>query len=364
MQDESLAARGGPESTLNTRKEFGFAIGFSILAVIGAALYGFFEHGASTALSFALIAVILGVMELSLSFDNAVVNASVLQNMNATWQRRFLTWGIFIAVFGMRFLFPIIIVAVVAGLGFFEVAQLAFTNPEAYARALEQAHVPINAFGGCFLLLVFLKYLIDPEKDTHWLVPIERGLARIGRLDTIQVFITGVVLLLGVHFLVDRPEQFTALMAGLIGILVYVLMDALGGLFDVDNLAEQAGRAGLVSFLYLEILDASFSLDGVIGAFAITQEIVVIAAGLSIGAVFVRSITLMLVHQGTLQAYRYLEHGAHYGIGALAVIMLLSMNRNVHIPELVTGLIGVAFIALAIWSSLVQNRREAQALKN
>ncbi|ADV67803.1 DUF475 domain-containing protein [Deinococcus maricopensis] len=342
-------------------KEFGFAGIVTVICLVVAALYGLRTGGVSQALSYFLIAAILGVMELSLSFDNAVVNATVLRNMSEVWQRRFLTWGILIAVFGMRFLFPIVIVAVVAGLGFGEVINLAFTNPPAYAHHLEEAHIPISAFGGAFLMLVFLKYLIDPDKDTHWLAPIERRLSKLGRLDTIQVFITGVLLLLLVHFAVPSAEKFSALLAGVIGILTYVLVDALGGLFDADNLAADAAKAGAISFLYLEVLDASFSLDGVIGAFAITQDIVVIAAGLTIGAVFVRSITLMLVHRGTLQAYRYLEHGAHYGIGALAIIMLLSMNPNVHIPEVVTGLIGVGFIVLSIWSSLRYNRLNAHA---
>ncbi|GEM46631.1 DUF475 domain-containing protein [Deinococcus cellulosilyticus] len=332
-------------------KEFGFAFLVTLICLAGAFVYGLQTGGMGTAGSFLLIAVILGVMEVSLSFDNAVVNASVLRNMSEVWQRRFLTWGILIAVFGMRFVFPILIVAVVANLGFIEVARLAFSDPEAYARHLTQAEVPISAFGGTFLLLVFLKYLMDPEKEIHWLTFIERPLAKIGRLDTIQVFLTGVLLLVLVNYTVAGEEKLTALIAGVVGILTYIFIDALGGLFDADDMAAKAGAAGLTAFIYLEVLDASFSLDGVIGAFAITREVVVIAAGLCIGAVFVRSLTLMLVKKGTLQQYVFLEHGAHYGIGALAIIMLLGMNENIHIPELVTGLIGVGFIvASVLWS--------------
>lgn len=169
----------------------------------------------------------------------------------------------------------------------------------------------------------------------------------------------GALLLILTHLFVAPAEQFQALTAGLVGLLVYLVMDAIGNLFETDNLATKAGAAGLASFLYLEILDASFSLDGVIGAFALTKDIVLIAAGLTIGAIFVRSLTVMMVKKGTLEAYRFLEHGAHYGIGALAVIMLLSMNRDIHIPEVVTGLIGAGFIVLAVWASLVANRRES-----
>ncbi|MFN8508956.1 MAG: DUF475 domain-containing protein [Deinococcaceae bacterium] len=339
-------------------REFGFSIGLSILCLIGAFAFGISHGDLNLALKFLFIALILGVMEVSLSFDNAVVNASVLKNMSPVWQQRFLTWGIFIAVFGMRFIFPILIVSLVSGLGFGEVLNLALNNGEKYGEYLEKSEVAISAFGGTFLSLVFFHYLLDPEKDVHWFGWLEERLAAIGKLETVQVLITGVLLLLCVHFLVPEHEQYTALLAGVVGILTYIFVDGLGGLFDTDKLTTGAASAGLASFIYLEVLDASFSLDGVIGAFAITKEVVIIAAGLTIGAAFVRSLTLLLVHQGTLAQYRYLEHGAHYGIGALAAIMLLSMG-GLHIPEMVTGLIGVAFIGASIYASLLYNKRQA-----
>ncbi|MDV6375263.1 DUF475 domain-containing protein [Deinococcus sp. ZS9-10] len=340
------------------QREFGFAFGVTIVALILTFWYGFNTGGLAVALNFLVIAVVLGVMEVSLSFDNAVVNASVLKNMTEKWQRRFLIWGILIAVVGMRLVFPIAIVAITAGLGFGEVASLALNDSAKYGEYLEKAEVVISAFGGIFLLMVALNYLMDPEKDEHWLAGFERRLAGLGKLDTIQALIAGVVLLSITHFFVAPAEQLAAVTAGMVGLLVYLAMNAIGGLFDPNDMAAKAGAAGLTAFLYLEVLDASFSLDGVIGAFAVTKEIVIISAGLAIGAVFVRSLTLFLVHQGTLAQYRFLEHGAHYGILALAIIMLSSTNRNVHIPELVTGLIGVAFIGASIWSSVRANKRE------
>lgn len=116
-------------------------------------------------------------------------------------------------------------------------------------------------------------------------------------------------------------------------------------------------RGGIGGFLYLEVLDASFSFDGVIGAFAITKDVVIIMLGLAIGAMFVRSMTVFLVRKGTLDEFVYLEHGAHYAIGILAVIMLVSMKF--HIPEIFTGLIGVAFILASLWSSIRYKRRMA-----
>ena len=341
------------------RNEFGFAAGLSVVAIALAAWYGFATGGWERALSDMLLVLVLGVMELSLSFDNAVVNASVLKNMSALWQRRFLVWGILIAVVGMRLIFPIAIVALSSGLGFIEVGTLALNNPEQYALRLEESTVTISAFGGVFLLMVALNYFIDTEKDEHWLLP-ESRLAGLAQLEAVQIIIALVALLSVVFTLVPVEQRLTAMVAGVIGLLIYMGVNALGSLFNADNVAQKAGAAGFAAFMYLEVLDASFSLDGVIGAFAITKEIVIISAGLAIGAVFVRSMTLFLVHQGTLAQYRFLEHGAHYGILALSLIMLYSMSGR-HVPELVTGLIGVAFIVASVLSSMAANRREGTA---
>lgn len=343
------------------REYFTFATFVTIICLVVAAWDGYARGGSTLgALAEALtIAVLLGILEISLSFDNAVVNASVLRTMSEKWQQRFLLWGILIAVFGMRFIFPIVIVAFTAKMGMIEVVQEAFNNPEAYSKHLEKAHVAISAFGGTFLMMVFLKYFMDPEKDVHWLGQFEATLGRLGKLDTIQAVLVGILLLTLVGNFVAPAEQLQALTAGVVGLLVYLTMDAIGNYFETDNVTAKAGAAGFSAFMYLEILDASFSLDGVIGAFALTKDIVLIAAGLTIGAIFVRSLTVMMVKRGTLEAYRFLEHGAHYGIGALALIMLLSMNRNMHIPEVITGLIGAGFIAVAVAASLWVNRKES-----
>ena len=117
------------------------------------------------------------------------------------------------------------------------------------------------------------------------------------------------------------------------------------------------GKAAFFLFLYLELLDASFSFDGVIGAFAITSDPIIIAIGLGVGAMYVRSLTIYLVNKGTLANYVYLEHGAHWAIGALAVLLLVTIGH--HIPEVVTGLIGVGFIAAAFYWSVRENRRKS-----
>ncbi len=321
------------------------------VAGLGAA----FAWGGPTAL---VVAALLSVMEVSLSFDNAVVNAAVLRRMDPKWQRRFLTWGILIAVFGMRLVFPVLIVAVAAGLGVLEVAAMAVGEPARYAAHLKEAHIGIAAFGGLFLLLVFLDYVCDGAKDVHWLGWVERKLVSLGRLDAVAVALALAALLL-VQLALPEAERLTAMIAGVSGVATYIAVKGFAGLCgDPDAAVGVATRSGAAGFLYLEVLDASFSLDGVIGAFAVTTDIVVIMIGLAIGATFVRTLTVYLVRKGTLEEYRYLEHGAHWGIGALAVIMLVSMR--VDVPELLTGLIGASLIGLSLLSS-VRYRRRARA---
>jgi uncharacterized protein len=298
-----------------------------------------------------LTILLLAVLEVSLSFDNAVVNAAVLKRMPPVWQRRFLTWGILIAVFAVRLVLPVLIVSLAGGGSVLDVALLAVTDAQEYGRRLAGAHTAIASFGGIFLLMVFLHFVCDEAKDVHWLGWAERRLVSLGRMEAVEIGIAIAVLLAvpGVSFV-----------AGLLGLLCYITVKGAMGLCGDEGSAAAcvAARQGLVGFLYLEVLDASFSLDGVIGAFAITTDIVAIMAGLAIGALCVRSLTVSLVRRGPLDEYRYLEHGAHWGIGALAAIMLVGLQ--VEVPELVTGLVGVSLIGLSFLSSL-RLRRGAYA---
>ena len=310
-----------------------------------------------------VLAAMLGVMEVSLSFDNAVVNASVLKDMDTKWQQVFLTIGILIAVFGMRLLFPIVIVSVATGFGMADVATMALERPEDYANHLSASHAGIAAFGGLFLLLVFLSFLFDEGKELHWLGAAEERLASLGKLDSIAVMTALVVLFcLQMWLPLDQATRLKVVVAGLGGVILFVAVSSLDSLFESESVGEgavsTAKRNGVAGFLYLEVLDASFSFDGVIGAFAVTRDVVIIMLGLAIGAMFVRSLTVHLVRRGTLDEYVFLEHGAHYAIGALAVIMLSGII--VHVNEVVTGLIGVTFIALALVSSVRYKRREPQ----
>ncbi|MDD1475906.1 DUF475 domain-containing protein [Arthrobacter sp. H16F315] len=354
-------------------KTFGWSFAITSIALVVAFLYG-----GPQAL---ILCLILGVLEISLSFDNAVVNARILERMNPFWQKMFLSVGIIIAVFGMRILFPLLIVGVTAQLNPVEAVSLAMekgdpTVPGTYGYVLHEAHPQIAAFGGMFLLMLFLDFIMA-HREIKWIKFLEIPLARLGKLEGASL-ITGLVAL-AIAGAASGEKQGIVLLSGLLGLITYFLVNGLGNLFDVDQdgdvdaddanavvhsgptgAAKVAGKAAFMLFLYLEVIDASFSFDGVIGAFAITSDPIIIALGLGfIGAMFVRSLTVFLVRQGTLDEFEYLDHGAHWAIGALAVILLVTIV--VPINEVVTGLIGVVFIGAAFAGSIRRNRRATAA---
>ena len=353
---------------------FGVSFAVTVVSLVVAFLYG-----GPQAL---LLATILGILEVSLSFDNAVINATVLRRMSEFWQKIFLTVGILIAVFGMRLVFPLVIVWLASGLGPVAALDLALNPPPdgaayfpdgspSYETLITAAHPQIAAFGGMFLLMLFLGFVLE-EKEITWLSWLERPLERIGKLDQLEVVIATALLVLTAVYIAPDDQTSTVMIAGALGMITYIAVNGLGELFNVEHddaqagrsgpteLAKATGKAGFFLFLYLEVLDASFSFDGVIGAFAITSDPIIIALGLGfIGAMFVRSITVFLVRKGTLSEYRYLEHGAHWAIGALAFILLYSIGH--HVNEIITGLVGVALIGAAFASSIRRNRQETKA---
>jgi len=318
------------------------------------AIWGYTQGGVNHATKLFFITLLLAFMEVSFSFDNAVVNASILKTWNHYWQMIFLTVGMLIAVFGMRLLFPLLIVSYTADVSMNMVWYVAIHNPVEYSMLLTKHHGEISAFGGMFLLLVFLNFLIDNEKTLHWFHFIEKELSRLGRIHTLPTLLS-LFILLNVIFWVPEEHKFATLFAGVWGIITFLGVKILGELLETKHeekylALNNIAKGGIGAFIYLEVLDASFSFDGVIGAFAITTDIITIMVGLAIGAFFVRSMTIYLVEKGTLDDYVYLEHGAHYAIGILAILMLIGINYH-HISEVVTGLVGIIFILWSFYSS-------------
>lgn len=347
-------------------KYFKGSIIVTILGLLIAYFYSEYQLCGS-GLKSLFIVFILSVLEVSLSFDNAVVNAVKLEHMTPKWQHRFITWGILIAVFGMRLVFPILIVSTFAQVKILETARMALFEIDKYTHYLHQTHASILAFGGVFLMMLFLHYMFNEHKKIHWITALEKRLSCCGQIEGLETCICIFLIYLMQHF---QPlgHRVPVIISALCGLVLYLLVHGLSDFMQKKTQGHFEGaintsfKAGLISFIYLELLDASFSLDGVLGAFAISKDLIIIMIGLAIGAMFVRSLTIMLVEKQTLKQYIYLEHGAHWAIGTLALIMMIS--TKVEISEVVTGLLGLIFISLAFISSLIYNKRQENKEKN
>ena len=330
---------------------------FALLALAAAFFLGLQTGGTVAAgFSFLFTALMLGVLETSLSFDNAVVNARILTTMGPFWRKMYLYVGMMISVFGMRILFPLVIVWAVSSLPFGDVLAMTWQDPQKFQDILVAQHVVIAGFGGAFLWMVFAKFFFDEDKETHWIPLLEPLMSRIGRMESFPVLVT-VVITYGFYTLLPELHRAEFLVAALFGLGLYLLVAGLGSVMQSERAAVGA-VAGLGSFLFLEVQDASFSFDGVIGAFAITNNLFLIALGLGIGAFFVRSMTIKLVDDQTLGAFQYLEHGAFWAIGALATIMFLGAV-GVEIHEVLAGSVGLVLIVLSFGASVLHNRRNA-----
>lgn len=306
------------------------------------------------------LVIVLSLLEITLSADNAVVNSRVLVKMSPFWQKLFMTVGILIAVFAVRFALPIALVAAVTPLGGLEVLKLAIDDPDTYGHYLHDIAPVINGFGGIFLLLVALFFFAESGRQHFWIKWPEKLLAKLAIIPSAK-YVVALLFFVPVFFITDPADRISVLAALVAGALTFLVLHTITLFMERINkkneLKKQVGWAAFVSFMYLEVLDASFSLDGVVGAFALTSNIVIIMAGLGIGALWVRTMTIYMVRKGTLLQYRYLESGAHWAIACLSAIMFLKL-AHIELPELVVGTVGLVFIGSAVFSSIRANRMQ------
>ncbi|MCD8025118.1 MAG: DUF475 domain-containing protein [Candidatus Gastranaerophilales bacterium] len=339
-------------------KHFRESIFVTIFGFIAAWLWAANMHPGSEFKTL-FVVFFLSVLEVTLSFDNAVVNAVVLDKMTPKWQHRFLTWGILIAVFVIRFLLPVIMVSFFSGHSIVNTVKMAFEDVARYTQYLQAAHAPLVAFGGSFLLMVALAHFIGQDNRHKWIIPIETFLAKI-KVSFASPFICLFVIFVLQFFLPDEIKM-QVINSGVIGIIAFEIIHGLSSRMEEAQKKQTISNVktgGFLMFLYLETLDASFSLDGVLGSFAISKDIVIIAIGLAIGAMFVRSLTLLLVERKTLSQYVYLVSGAHFAIMMLAIIMFISIF--VEISEIITGSIGLVLVGGAFISSLIENKKDPE----
>lgn len=312
-----------------------------------------------------VLAALLGVLEIAVSFDNAIVNATVLARLGHFWQRLFLTLGIVVAAIGMRLLVPLAIVSIGAHLDPVSALRLAYSNPERYRNLLESSQPAIAAFGGAFLLMIFFGFVFE-EREAVWIRWIEQPLRRLGKLPKIGEVL---VLAFAVVAATTVPNQVAlkVVVGAICGLGSYLLVGGAGELIaaqaDADGAtrprATVVGKPAFFLFCYLELLDATFSFDSVMGAFSVTLDIAIITVGLAIGAAYIRALTVFVVRRGTLDEYRYLEHGAYYAIGMLALLLMVEVWHDV--PDVLTAGAGAAMIIAAVASSVWSKRRQERS---
>ena len=343
-------------------RDFGVAYAATVVGLTAALWLG--------GLKSATVVAMLAVLEVALSFDNAVVNATVLRRFNEYWQRLFLSVGIVIAVLGMRLLIPMVVLVAATRQSPLHVLSRSVQDPNGYAREILNVQPLVAAFGGVFLLMIFMDYFLA-EHDEQWLRWFETRVARLaGRFRSgalVAAQIGGVALFLVVAALTfGRRHQLGVPVAGAIGLVAYLAIKRLSDAAEgrSEALAEGAvgerppqGRQALMLFLYLELLDATFSFDSVMGGFSVTVDIALFTIGLGIGATYVRSLTVFLVRKKALDRYVYLEHGAYYSIGVLAVLLLIEIGKDV--PDWFASLAGTSMIVAAYVHSVVRSRGEA-----
>ena len=323
---------------------------FTVVALLLVLLDGYRLGAWSGALEALFTTAVLALLEVSLSVDNAIVNAAILKRMSPLWQKRFMTWGILTAVFGMRVVFPLVVVSLAARVTPLAALRLALFQPDHYAQLMLSSHLRLIGFGSAFLFMVFVYYFFDREKEEHWLGPFERVMSWLGRVPFLKPALFALLFSLS-SLLLAPEEQLPFLVAAICGLGAFLLLHALTSWLKVPKgTAAVSGRMSLYLFIYLELLDASFSFDGVIGGFALTHDLVILAFGLGIGAMYVRGLTIWMVRKNTLSQFKYLEHGAFYAIGVLALLMLLDLT--VPVPELMSGGVGLLILGVSLLSSL------------
>lgn len=327
-------------------KYFKYPLIFTILGFVVAFWFGYMEHGL---LANAFLALwecfILSLLEISLSFDNAVLNARIVKGMNVKWQKIFLYFGIFIAVFGMRILMPLLLVMIIVKQGFVATLMMALYTPSYYIKVLSEAQLSLNVFGASFLALVSLSFFLDKYKTEHWVKCFEKPLTRIASFPYMSALVNLCLAFISFYFY-QGTEKLSFIISFLLANLVFYIIEFLSNRLSTKN---SDNLRGWQSFLYLEILDSTFSFDGVLGAFALSHNFVIIVLGLSIGAFYVRSMTIMFVRENSLANVAFIEHGAFYAILSLAIIMYAKVN--VEIPEYIAGLCSVSFIIASLLCS-------------
>jgi len=301
-------------------------------------------------LSVILIVFGLVLFETISSIDNAIINAEVLSTMGARARRWFLIYGLFFAVFVVRGVLPWLIVWIATpGLGPIEALTATFSNDPRVLEAIEESAPILLAGGGTFLVFLFLHWLFVEPK--HFGLRGERFILRKG----VWFYAVASLVLLVIVWLTMNRDPLMAFGA-VVGSTAFFIVS---GFRMNAEAAEKQLTSGSMSdwskIFYLEIIDATFSIDGVIGAFAFTLSVPLILIGNGIGAFVVREVTIR--HVDRVKLYPFLKNGAMYSIALLGVIMLVD-SFGIHIPVWVSPLFTFAIVGFFLLKSIRSNGQE------
>lgn len=285
----------------------------------------------------------LMVLEVVQGVDNAIVNAHMLKTMSERARKWFLFWGILTAVFLVRGLLPLIIVWITTpGLSFLSATRATFGGDEVAHAAMEANSYILLVGGGMFLLLLYLHWLFLEKKDPYF-VPDKLVKPHHG----IWFFALAAILLVGILSLTrDRP---LAMLAAATGNAVFFILYGFRQLAEKQEHAiEKPGHSDLSKLLFLEVLDLSFSIDGIFGAFAFTTNVALILIGNGIGALVVRQLTIKGIDK--VGRYRWLKNGAMTSIGFLGIFMMIE-SLGAHLPQWLPTVVTMSIVGIAFWSS-------------
>ncbi len=283
------------------------------------------------------------------SIDNAIINAEVLSGMGKKARKWFLTWGIFIAVFAVRGLLPWLIVwGAVPTLGPIGAFLAAFSSDPLVQEAIESAKPVLLMAGGVFLLLLFLHWLFQEPKAFG--LPGERFFMR-----------QGVWFYAAASILICVLVWFASEVAGRLAFAVTIGSTAFFITSGFKQNAEKqetkllgSSLSDISKLLYLEIIDLTFSIDGVLGAFAFTLSVPLILIGNGLGAIVVRQITVGNIER--IKKYRFLKNGAMYSILALGTVMVCEAF-SIHLPQWLSPLSTFIIVGFFFWKSIIDVKR-------
>ena len=288
----------------------------------------------------------LAIFESITSIDNAIINAEILATMQAKARRWFLTWGILIAVFGIRGILPWLIVWVMApGLSPWQALTATFTDDPAAQKAIQDSAPVLLIGGGVFFIFLFCNWLFQEPKKFG--LPGEDFFARQGAWFYAMV---SIALMLIVWFALKKEPMLG--FGAVVGSTAFFITHGFKRYAETQEerlLHAQTTISDIAKIIYLEVIDSTFSIDGVVGAFAFTLSVPLILLGNGIGAIVVRQLTIYNLDK--IKRYVYLKNGAMYSVLVLGFVML-GHGYGIHIPDWLAPVSTIVIVGYFLWKSL------------